>query len=85
MKFSPRVFKNSTMADNKNNPNAGVIFEIFTYNGNAHVKSGTTIIGEKYLLKGTTYVGKANSKLDYLNGKLEFKLDYDKLKAKIVE
>lgn len=82
MKFSPSVFKNSNMVDNKNNPNAGVIFEVFTYNGNTNVKSGTTIIGEKYLFKGNTYVGKDNSEIDYLNGKLEFKLEHDKLKVK---
>lgn len=77
MDFSPNVFKNSTMKDNENNSNAGVVFKIFTYKGNIDVKPGTTIVGQTYILEGNTYVGKDTSKIDYLNGNLKFTLDQD--------
>lgn len=77
MNFSPSIFKNSSMEDNKNNSNAGVVFKITAYKGNVDLKAGTTIVGQTYLLEGTTYVDKNNSKLDYLNGNLSFVLDQD--------
>ncbi|MGJ0846858.1 IPT/TIG domain-containing protein [Tissierella praeacuta] len=81
MEFSPNIFKNSTMEDNRKNSNAGVVFKVSAYKGNTNVKSGEAIVGETYLLEGTTYVDKDISKIDYLRGNIKFTLDTDTQKV----
>jgi len=81
MEFSPNIFKNSTMEDNRKNSNAGVVFKISTYKGNVNVKPGEAIVGETYILEGITYVGKDTGKIDYLRGNIKFTLDTDTQKV----
>ncbi|TCU79174.1 IPT/TIG domain-containing protein [Tissierella praeacuta] len=81
MEFSPNIFKNSTMEDNRKNSNAGVVFKVSAYKGNTNVKSGEAVVGETYLLEGTTYVDKDISKIDYLRGNIKFTLDTDTQKV----
>lgn len=81
MKFSPNVFKSTTMNDNRNNSGAGVIFSILSHNEGIDVQGGQTIVGEQYLLKASSYVDKDMSAMDYLNGGLDFIIDHDNLKA----
>lgn len=81
MDFSPEVFKNSTIDDNRNNSEAGVVFKVYTHKENIDVKGGTTIVGGRYMLEGMVYVGKDMTKMDHLNGNLGFVLDPDYPKA----
>ncbi len=81
MEFSPNIFKNSTMEDNRKNSNAGVVFKISTYKGNVNMKPGEAIVGETYILEGITYVGKDTGKIDYLRGNIKFTLDTDTQKV----
>lgn len=81
MTFKPQIFLNSTMKDNKDNSNAGVVFKISTYKGSISTDQGYTVLGSIYSLEASTYVGKDTAKIDYLNGSLIFTLDHDVLKA----
>lgn len=80
MNFSPTIFKNSAMEDNKNNSNAGIVFKVTAYKGNVDIKAGDTVVGQTYLLEGINYINKDNSKVDYLNGNINFVLDRDNQK-----
>lgn len=79
MEFAPSIFKTSTIEDNKSKSNVGVVFKIATHKDNIDVKSGDTIVGGRYNLEAVVYVDKNLSKIDYINGKLNFTLDQDPL------
>jgi hypothetical protein len=79
MEFTPSIFKTSTIEDNKSRSNAGVVFKIAAHNDNIDVQAGNTIVGGKYNLEAVVYVDKDLSKMDYINGRLNFTLDQNPL------
>lgn len=82
IKFRPGVFKNSTMKDNRNRDDAGVRFKVAPYKENIELKNnGMTVLANRYMLEGHTFVGNSLTTLDYLNGNMEISLDYDEQKS----
>ena len=79
LSFSPNVFENSTLRDNKDKSSAGVKFEISPTDGRFELTSnrGDTVLSSNYLLDAKTFVGASSQNLEQLNGKMNLVLDYD--------
>ena len=84
LSFSPNVFENATVVTNKDNPNAGVKFEVTPTNTNFDLaqNNGDIILASRYFLRGRTYVSASSNEIENLKGKMNFILDYNENMAK---
>lgn len=79
LSFSPNVFENSTLRNNKDKSSAGVKFEVSPSDGRFELSNnrGDTILASNYLLEAKAFVGASSESLENLNGKMNLILDYD--------
>lgn len=80
LKFNPSVFDTSRVRQYRDKRDAGVRFEIKVANGNVS-SNGRTLLSTPYELTANFYVGKDMTAVDFLNGYMEFTLEYDRGKA----
>ncbi|MEN6460756.1 MAG: IPT/TIG domain-containing protein, partial [Syntrophomonas sp.] len=78
--FNPQIFNISSMNENHNKPEAGVRFKIAPYTASLNLVGGNNL-STPYTLEALAFVGQNNTSLDYLNGNMDFLLDYDTSKA----
>lgn len=79
LSFSPNVFENSTLRNNKDKSSAGVKFEISPTEGRFELSNnrGDTMLASNYLLEAKAFIGASSETLENLNGKMNLILDYD--------
>ena len=80
LRFNPSVFDTSRVRQYRDRRDAGVRFELKVADGNSN-SQGRTLLSTPYAMTANFYLEKDMSPVDFLNGHMEFTLEYDRSKA----